>query len=74
MNKERFTGFSDAIIAIEVTILILEIEPPEQATLAAVLKQGGSFAAFSASFLLIMATWYFHHNIINVAHRVTFPV
>lgn len=38
MNKERFTGFSDAIIAIEVTILILEIEPPEQATLAAVLK------------------------------------
>ena len=49
MNKERFTGFSDAIIAIEVTILILEIEPPEQATLAAVLKQGGSFAAVSAS-------------------------
>ncbi|HAT55423.1 MAG TPA: hypothetical protein DCW31_09345 [Lactobacillus sp.] len=74
MNKERFTGFSDAIIAIEVTILILEIEAPEHATLSAVLNQAGSFAAFIASFLLMMATWYFHHNIINAAHHITFSV
>lgn len=74
MNKSRFTGFSDAIIAIEVTVLILEIEPPARDSLHEVLSQAGSIIAYITSFLLIMITWFNHHNIIRVARHVNLPV
>lgn len=70
MNKARFSAFSDAIIAIEVTLLVLEISAPTKPTFTAIFAQTGLIAAYVVSFGLIFVTWYNHHNLINLAQLI----
>ena len=71
MGKERLVAFTDAVIAIVITILVLELELPEKPTLEALWKIREGFFAYTVSFFWIGATWINLHNQWHRARRIT---
>ncbi|KRO16025.1 TMEM175 family protein [Lacticaseibacillus saniviri] len=63
MNKGRIEAFTDAIVAIAATIMVLELKPPKVNTVAALLDEWPVFLAYLISFSLIYIVWYEHHNL-----------
>ncbi|KRO18432.1 TMEM175 family protein [Lacticaseibacillus saniviri] len=62
MNQERLTTFEDAILAIIMTILVLDLKLPETPTLAGLWQLHASFFAYTLSFFWIGLMWVSHHN------------
>lgn len=63
MDKSRLEAFSDGVLAIIITILVLEIEPPEDATVDALLELWPIYLAYTISFLNIFMMWLNHRHI-----------
>lgn len=61
MNKSRVEAFTDAIVAIVMTIMALEIKIPEGDSLDGLLHELPYFIAFIISFAVIASSWYHHH-------------
>ena len=57
MNKERLAAFMDAILAIIMTILILELKKPEAATIKALWNLRVDFFAYTLSFFWLGTMW-----------------
>lgn len=69
MDKNRFLAFSDAIIAIIITILVLELPKPKGFTFNALFANWRSLIIYTVTFILLLATWYNHHNLfLHVKH------
>ena len=62
MNKERLAAFMDAVLAIIMTILILELKKPETATLKALWNLRVNFFAYTISFFWLGTMWINMHN------------
>ena len=62
MNKERLVAFMDAVLAIIMTILILELKKPETATLKALWNLRVDFFAYTLSFFWLGTMWVNLHN------------
>ena len=62
MNKERLTAFTDAILAIIMTILVLELEKPDTASWQAVWELRSSFFSYTISFFWLGAMWVNLHS------------
>lgn len=62
MGKERITAFEDAILAIIMTILVLELNKPDQVTWHGLWLLHDSFFAYAISFFWIGLMWVSHHN------------
>ena len=62
MNKERLAAFMDAVLAIIMTILILELKKPEIATLKALWNLRVDFFAYTLSFFWLGTMWVNLHN------------
>jgi uncharacterized membrane protein len=71
MGKARLEAFSDGVIAILITIMVLELKTPEGSTWAALRALAPTFAAYGLSFLLLAIYWNNHHHMFHVTHRVT---
>lgn len=71
LNKERLGAFTDAIVAIAATIMVLELHTPAHANLASLLKEGPTFIAYIVSFVLIYLVWFNHHNIFEKADIIS---
>jgi uncharacterized membrane protein len=71
MTTGRLEAFSDGVIAIIVTIMVLELRAPTQPTLAAMLKVAPMFISYALSFLVVAIMWVNHHHLIHAVHRVT---
>lgn len=67
MNKSRLEAFTDAIVAIAATIMVLELHTPSRPTLAGFLEEIPTFLTYIVSFVLIYLVWYNHHNLFNKA-------
>jgi len=71
---ERLTFFSDAVIAIAMTLLAIELPVPEGHTVhdfwKSVEHDAGHYAAFLISFVAIAAAWNSHHDIFRYVRRV----
>ena len=52
MNKERLTAFTDAVLAIIMTILVLELEKPSEPTLRAIWELRTSYFSYTLSLFL----------------------
>lgn len=62
MGKERLMAFTDAVLAIIMTILVLELEKPEAPTLAALWDLKENFFAYALSFFWLGTMWVNLHN------------
>jgi uncharacterized membrane protein len=71
MTTGRLEAFSDGVIAIIVTIMVLELRAPSQPTLAALWKVAPVFISYALSFLVVAIMWVNHHHLIHAVHRVT---
>lgn len=70
MNKERLEAFTDAIVAILATIIVLELKAPEELTWHSLFSQWHMYFAYITSFILLYGTWYNHHGLFERANRI----
>ena len=70
MKPERMNAFTDGVIAILITILVLELQPPEGHHLADILDDKGKLLAYLLSFGFVAIYWVNHHHLMQVVHRV----
>lgn len=71
MTTGRLEAFSDGVIAIIVTIMVLELRAPAQPTWAALLKVTPVLISYALSFLVVAIMWVNHHHMIHVVRQVT---
>jgi uncharacterized membrane protein len=71
MTTSRLEAFSDGVIAIIITIMVLELRAPAQPTLAALAKVSPIFLSYALSFLLASIMWVNHHHLIHAVRSVT---
>jgi len=74
MSKDRLAAFTDAVLAIIMTILVLELERPETPTLEAFWDLRESFFAYALSFWWLASFWISHHNLWDNAQRIDMSV
>jgi uncharacterized membrane protein len=70
MEKDRLLAFSDGVIAIIITIMVLELRPPHEATWAALLELAPKFLSYVLSFIYIGIYWNNHHHFWHAAKSV----
>jgi len=63
-------AFTDGVIAILITILVLELRPPEGHNLTDLVDEKGKLLAYLLSFLFVAIYWVNHHHLMQVVHRV----
>ena len=71
MTTGRLEAFSDGVIAIIVTIMVLELRTPAQPTWPALLKVAPIFISYGLSFLVVAIMWVNHHHLIHSVRHVT---
>jgi uncharacterized membrane protein len=70
MSKTRLEAFSDGVIAIIITIMVLELRPPHDATWSALQPLIPEALSYVLSFFFIGMYWNNHHHLLQAAHRV----
>ena len=70
MSKARLEAFSDGVIAILITIMVLELRPPAGADLAALLPLTPIFLSYVLSFVILGIYWNNHHHLFQAVQRV----
>lgn len=70
MGKGRLEAFSDGVVAIIITIMVLELRMPEGADWHALSEFAPSFLSYILSFIYIGIYWNNHHHLWQVATRV----
>ena len=71
MTKGRLEAFSDGVIAIIITIMVLELRPPETASIDGLRELVPDFLAYLLSFVFLGIYWNNHHHMLHAATRVT---
>ena len=74
MSKGRLEAFSDGVIAILITIMVLELHVPEGADGAALRDLAPTFWSYVLSFVFLGIYWNNHHHLLQVARHVNGPV
>jgi uncharacterized membrane protein len=70
MGKGRLEAFSDGVLAIIITIMVLELKVPHGADLDALRPMIPLFASYVVSFLFVGIYWNGHHHMLHLAKRV----
>jgi Predicted integral membrane protein len=70
MSKTRLEAFSDGVIAILITIMVLELRPPHGSDLVALRGLVPSFLSYLLSFIFLGIYWNNHHHMLNATERV----
>jgi uncharacterized membrane protein len=71
VSKSRLEAFSDGVIAIIITIMVLELRPPNDVHLEALRELKSDLWAYVLSFVLLGIYWNNHHLLVGAMHRVT---
>src|SRR5919204_1714312 len=71
MTKGRLEAFSDGVIAVIITIMVLELKVPHGADQAALAPLLPVFLAYVLSFVLVAIYWNNHHHMFHAVHHVT---
>jgi uncharacterized membrane protein len=74
MGKTRLEAFSDGVLAIIITIMVLELKVPHGEDLATLLKLWPIFASYVLSFLYIGIYWNNHHHLMHTVKSVSASV
>jgi uncharacterized membrane protein len=70
MGKDRLTAFSDGVIAIIITIMVLELRVPHGDDLTALKGVAPSFLTYVMSFVYLAIYWNNHHHLLHTVGRV----
>lgn len=71
MGKTRLEAFSDGVIAILITIMVLEMKVPHGGTLDALLPVWPVFLSYILSFVYVGIYWNNHHHMLHTCRKVT---
>jgi len=71
MNKARLEAFSDGVIAIIITIMVLEMKVPHGEDMAALWPLLPTFLSYVLSFVYVGIYWNNHHHMLHATSRVT---
>lgn len=74
MGKTRLEAFSDGVLAIVITIMVLEMKVPHGADLDALRPLLPVFMSYVLSFVYIGIYWNNHHHMLHATQRVTGPI
>jgi uncharacterized membrane protein len=74
MTTQRLTSFTDGVIAIIITIMVLALPVPHAPGMAALQPLSVLFAAYALSFVKVGIYWSQHHNVVQAARKVNGPV
>jgi uncharacterized membrane protein len=70
MSTGRLEAFSDAVIAIAITVMVLELRLPSDATWHALRHVLSGFLTYILSFVMLGIYWNNHHHMLQVTERV----
>jgi uncharacterized membrane protein len=70
MSKGRLEAFSDGVIAVIITIMVLELQAPHGSTLADLKPKIPAFLSYVLSFIFIGIYWNNHHHMLHAINRV----
>lgn len=70
MGKGRLEAFSDGVIAIIITIMVLEMKVPHAADFAALQELLPVFLSYVLSYIYVGLYWNNHHHMLQVTHRI----
>jgi len=71
MSASRIEAFSDGVLAIVITIMVLSLHRPHGATFGALRATTPSLLAYALSFLYVGIYWNNHHHLLKTVSRVT---
>ncbi len=71
MNKTRLEAFSDGVIAIIITIMVLELKVPHGRNVATLAPLLPVFLSYVLSFVYLAIYWNNHHHMLHATHKVT---
>jgi uncharacterized membrane protein len=71
MQKNRMEAFSDGVLAIIITIMVLELKVPHETTLAALRPVLPVFLSYVLSFIYVGIYWNNHHHLLHSTKRVS---
>lgn len=70
MSKARLEAFSDGVLAIIITIMVLELSPPHDAEFSALKPLAPVFGSYALSFVYVAVYWNNHHHLLQAARHV----
>ncbi|HEY8294812.1 MAG TPA: TMEM175 family protein [Micrococcaceae bacterium] len=70
MNKNRLEAFSDGVLAIVITIMVLELRTPQEPTWTGLVAVLPTFFSYLLSFVYVGIYWNNHHHLLQLAGRV----
>jgi len=71
MNKGRLEAFSDGVLAIIITIMVLELKVPEKGNIKALIPLLPKFLSYVLSFVFLGIYWNNHHHLWQVVEKVS---
>ena len=74
MDRGRLEAFSDGVLAIIITIMVLELRVPEGSDWSALRPVVPVFLTYAVSFLYVGIYWNNHHHLLKACHRLTAPI
>ncbi|HEY2480583.1 MAG TPA: TMEM175 family protein [Caulobacteraceae bacterium] len=70
MTKERLEAFSDGVMAVAITIMVLDMKVPAGADLRALAADAPVFAAYALSYANVGIFWNNHHHMLRVSQHI----
>ncbi len=70
MKTTRLEAFSDGVIAIIITIMVLELKVPHDTSLGSLLEMWPVFFSYALSFITVAIYWMNHHHLIHMVRRI----
>lgn len=73
-TPERISGYTDAVFAVVITIMVLELHPPSSARIGALLGLWPTVVSYVVSYLFVAIIWINHHFLMGYVRQTTLRV
>jgi uncharacterized membrane protein len=74
LSPARVEAFSDGVIAIIITIMVLELHVPQDHTLKGLLELWPTISSYALSYLMVAIYWVNHHHLFSLVKRVDIAI
>jgi uncharacterized membrane protein len=71
MQKNRMEAFSDGVLAIIITIMVLKLKPPHDVSIKALMQLGPALSSYILGFIYVAIYWNNHHHLLHTINRIT---